>query len=238
MAVTITGFRVRHLAAMRSAEYARRVPAARRRLGRLFEDDLRRLHDAVDDTALNGRYWLWSGLLLGWAREGAVLAHDSTDGDFAVADEDFGRLVDAVPEIVRAGFTRDRCFRNNDGVVTELTFMRHGTRFDFFRLFPEDTQARYFMYSIKWKGILEVEASIPWQAKVPFEFLGRTWLKSADHELELRSMYGNWRVPDPSWSYLDSLDIESKRPSRYSHFDWRRTNGPAGGAGVVGGTGV
>jgi hypothetical protein len=77
------------------------------------------------------------------------------------------------------------------------------------------------MYSIKLKGITQVEAFVPEQETVPFSFLGRTWLKPKDHDLELRTVYGSWKVPDPSWSYLDTLDLEARRPSPYPHFDWR-----------------
>jgi hypothetical protein len=220
--VKITGFRLRHLAAMRTAAYARRIPALKPRLIERFADDLRLLCDALEQSPLKDCYWVWSGLLLGWAREGAILKHDSLDADFAVADKNFEQLVAAVPAIVAAGFVRDRCFVNNDGVVTELTFLRHGARFDFFRMFPDgDERVRYFMYSIRWKGIIEIQAGLPDQSKEPFDFLGRTWQKSADHELELTSMYGNWRIPDPSWSYLEGFDVVSQTPSRHAHFDWR-----------------
>jgi hypothetical protein len=107
--------------------------------------------------------------------------------------------------------------------VTELTFARHGARFDFFRGFPEADGMRYFLYKITLTRVTELEAVIPDQPTEPFTFLGRTWLKPADHELALRAVYGNWAVPDPSWSYLDSLSIVARHPSRHapSDFDWR-----------------
>ena len=120
------------MAAMRAAAYARKIPALKPRLVERFAADLRDLCDALEHSPLDGHYWVWSGLLLGWAREGAILQHDTLDADFAVADEDFQRLVDAIPAILAAGFVRDRSFINNDGIVTELTFLRHGARFDFF----------------------------------------------------------------------------------------------------------
>lgn len=218
--VTITWFRVRKLAVGRLASAVCRVPALRPRMVRRFADDLRRLHDALESTGLSGRYWVWSGLLLGWARDGAILPHDCLDADFAVDDRDFHLLVDAVPALTRAGFRSDRCFVSNDGVVTELTFTRRGVRFDFFRMFPGDGNLRYFMYSIGWQSVTELEASVPDQPKVPFSFLGRTWRKSADHAGELRAIYGRWEVPDPSWSYLDQADIIVRRASRHKHFDW------------------
>lgn len=237
--VKVTAFRMRRMAASRIAHQAGRVPALRPRLIGHFTANLQRLHDTLAGTELSGRYWVWSGLLLGWAREGAILAHDCQDADFAVNDTDFHLLAKSVPALQRAGFRCDRCFVNNRGVVTELTFTRGGAKFDFFRMFPELGNLRYFMYSIRWRGILEVEACLPEQAKVPFSFIGRTWLKQEDHERELQAVYGSWRVPDPGWSYLNQPDIVARRPSRHRHFDW--TNGLAGlppGSLVPGGAGV
>ena len=217
----ITVFRARRLVITRLAESLSRFEFLRPWLMRRFVANLQRLNDALKHTELDGHYWVWSGLLLGWARDGAVLAHDCLDADFAVADRDFHRLVDAVPAIMRAGFRCDRRFVNTAGQVTELTFLRHGARFEFFRMFPADERLRYYMYSIKLKGITQVEAFVPEQETVPFSFLDRTWLKPSDHDLELRTVYGSWKVPDPSWSYLDTLDLEARCPSPYSHFDWR-----------------
>jgi hypothetical protein len=219
--VKITAFRLRHLMATRLASSLSRIPALQAQFVQRFTADLRDLNDALQHTELQGYYWVWSGLLLGWARDGAILPHDCLDADFGVADRDFHRLVRAVPAIVQAGFRCDRRFVSNNGQVTELTFIRHGARFEFFRMFPAAGHLRYYMYNIKLNGVIEVEASLPDQATVPFSFIGRTWLKHEDHELELRSMYGSWETPDPSWSYLDTLDIEARRASRFSHFDWR-----------------
>ena len=168
---------------VRLAFYARRIPGLKPRLVELFAADLRDLHDALERTDLRGHYWVWSGLLLGWAREGAILPHDSLDADFAVTDDDFHRLAAAVPEIAKAGFRCDRRFVNNEGRLTEVSFMRHGARFEFFRMFPEGGRLRYFMFDSVAGENIELEASVPEQATVPFSFLGRTWLKHEDHEL-------------------------------------------------------
>lgn len=218
--IKVTPFRLRRIVVERGAFCARRIPALRPRFVDSFAADLRYLHDTLERTELNSHYWVWCGLLLGWAREDAILAHDSMDGDFAVDDRDFHLLVRSVPALAQAGFSPNRCFVNNDGVITELTFTRHGAHFDFFRMFPEGDEFHYFMYSIRWNKILEFEACVPKQAKAPFSFLGRTWLKQEDHERELQAMYGSWQIPDPTWSYLDTPDMVARRVSRHRHFDW------------------
>jgi hypothetical protein len=219
--LTITAFRVRRLVAARLALHARSIPALHSRLLERFAADLRDIHDVIERTELHGHYRVTGGLLLGWAREGAILPHDSLDADFAVNDQDIHRLVRAVPEIVKAGFSCDRCFINNNNEFTELTFMRHGASFDFFRMFPAGDRLRYYLYSAKRTGAIEARASVPEQATVPFSFLGRTWLKHENHELELRSIYGAWDVPDPSWSYLNAANIEARRSWQHSDLDWR-----------------
>ena len=106
---------------------------ANRHFVRQFVPDLQRLHDVLVETDLSGHYWIRAGVLLGWAREGALLAHDR-DADFGVRAEDLPRLMNAIPELRRAGFQPLMRFRNNAGQVAELTFIRHGAKFEFFVL--------------------------------------------------------------------------------------------------------
>jgi len=50
-------------------------------------------------------------------------------------------------------------------------------------------------------------------------FLGRTWLKPADHESHLRAVYGDWEIPHPRYFYVtDERSIVARRP-------WARTIG-------------
>jgi hypothetical protein len=221
--IKVSVFRCRQVAVDRLVKATSRVDALRARRVERFASDLRDLHDAIASTDLHEHYWVWAGLLLGWAREGAILPQDCHDADFAVTDADFDRLISAVPAILRAGFSCDRKFVSDSGLVSELTFTRHGARFDFFRMFPDDGQLRYFIYKLKLTSVTEIEASVPDQATEPFTFLGRTWLKHADHALELRTIYGKWEVPDPSWAFGDGLNHGAQRMSRHSHsdFDWR-----------------
>jgi hypothetical protein len=98
---------------------------------RRFTRALRRLHRVLADTPIVGRYWMWAGLVLGWARHGAVLPHDVGDADFAFLREDHDRFRDSVPALIAAGFRPLFRFRNGEGRVTQHTFFRTGSNFEF-----------------------------------------------------------------------------------------------------------
>jgi hypothetical protein len=208
---------VRHGIYARTVKIAVRLPFLRSWLVERFSSDLRDLNDLLERTSLRGHYRLMAGLLLGWAREGGIMPHDVLDADIAINDEEFHRMTEVVPALLKAGFKCRRRFINNDRQLTEVTFARHGASFDFFRLFSDGSSFRYYLYDTT----TEYAATIPSQEAEPFSFLDRTWLKSKDHALELKSIYGPWEIPDPSFSYLDCLSIESSRPARYLDFEWR-----------------
>jgi hypothetical protein len=194
-----------------------RVPALRDGLRRWrldrFEDDLRLLNDVLERTALRGRYWVWAGLLLGWAREGQVLRHDIGDGDFALEAGDDELLQAAEPLLLEAGFRRWFCFRNSDGELTERSYTRRGYKFDFFLMREVEPDIHQFhVYTPGDDGPMEMVSRIPKQGLEPFEFLGRTWMKPDDHDLNLRSCYGTWRVPDPDWDTDDDPSVVLRRP--------------------------
>lgn len=180
----------------------------RRRRRTLFEQDMRLLNDALANSPLAGRYWVWGGLLLGWAREGRVLSHDVGDADFAFSAADEDLLAEAEPQLVAAGFHRWFSFRNRAGERTERVFVRHGFRFEFFRMGDVGTDTQeYFIYGPGASGPVELTGHLPRQDLEPFQFLGRIWMKPRDHELVLRTCYGDWRTPNPGWSMFDDLSL-------------------------------
>ena len=61
---------------------------------------------------------------------------------------------------------------------------------------------------------------LPLQPRVAFSFLGRTWQKVADHDVELTAIYGAWRTPFPSWTVLDSADVVDRRPWTSGRDPW------------------
>jgi hypothetical protein len=175
----------------------------------MFVEDLHLLHDVLAGSGLAGRYWVWSGLLLGWAREGRILPGD-LDADLAYEAGDHERYVSAVPSLLQVGFRRWFSFRNNEGKVTEEVFVRRGAKFEFYRMPEVGGQREYYLYGIDADGPVQVTARLPRQELAPFEFLGRTWLKALDHEAELEAMYGDWRTPDPTFDYLHEHTIVAR----------------------------
>jgi hypothetical protein len=206
----------------------RRMPgmAAVERIVRrlLFTRDLRRLNDVLARTPLDGRYRVFGGVLLGWAREGRLLAHDLNDADFAYDADDDESFLAAVPDLCRAGFRPLFRYRSNDGRYTEHCFRRRGAIFEFFRLERSDGRHRYHIYGIDPEDAhehVEMVCEVPAQRWVPFEFLGRRWLKPAMHEAELEAVYGDWRTPDPAWSFLDEGTTVDRRRWNATDYVWR-----------------
>lgn len=207
----------------RQVRRLRAVPALDRSLRAVvFPHDLRRLKDVLAETPLAGHYWVWGGLLLGWAREGRVLAHDRRDADFAVAAEDASLFCQAVPALERAGYRRLFRFENNAGEVTEHSFVRHDAKFDFFYFFPEPEVGtrRYYVYGDLRHNPIQLECRIPDHGLEPFDFLRRRWMKPLDHESFLSAIYGDWTTPDPSWSYLDDGTIVDRQPWKSASHLW------------------
>ncbi len=201
------------------APVAQRTRISRRRRApdqaKVFADDLRRLHDVLAGTAFGERYWVWGGLLLGWARERAPLAHDLHDADFAFTPGEGAGFADAARALMGAGFAPHKRFCTNSGKPTQWSFLRNGAKFEFWALEPEDGLLRYHVYGDD--PPMQAVGELPAQPLRTFRFLRRRWRKHADHERELSAHYGDWRTPDPSWGYLGDGCIVSREP-------WQRPN--------------
>jgi hypothetical protein len=199
---------------------------ARRRQRYHFARELRRFNDAVARTPLNERYWVCGGLLLGWAREGRILAHDAKDADFMVRSEDADAFHEAVPALERAGYKRAFEYRNNEGVITAYTLLSNHARFDFGFTFPGrgGAERRFFDYGEAPSGLIELECVLPDQPLERFRFLHRDWLKPIDHERVLATAYGDWRIPKVNWDYSyyiqEDRSIVAVRPWTRTHTPW------------------
>jgi hypothetical protein len=177
---------------------------------------LRLLNDTLARTPMAGRYWVFGGLLLGYAREGNVLLHDSVDADFAVRREDLPLLESCVPALAEAGFRPLLRYPGLHGEAFEWSFQRGKAKLEFFR---HDLVEDSFQYHVcgwrDWdspRGHVYNDYEIPAQPLEEFRFLGRTWLKPRDHALQLAAMYGDWETPEPGWNYMKGANIIATHP--------------------------
>lgn len=167
-------------------------------------EDLRLLNDVLATTPLADRYWLFGGLVLGWARERALLGHDCVDADLALLDTDVDRLEAAFDALFAAGFEPLYCFPGARRTPTEYSFKRGERKFDFFLFELDGDRFRYRNYALHGgRGPVMNVCEIPAQPLTEVAFLGRRWLKMVDSDVELTAQYGDWRTPDPDWDYLD-----------------------------------
>jgi hypothetical protein len=200
-------------------------PGVRARLARLREAsvdeaaleqafcaDLRLLHDLLTQAGAIDAIWVWSGLLLGWAREGGPLRHDLRDADFCIRRDDIELIEHALPLLESRGFVEESRYIGNEGQLQEIKVRRNWALFEFFLVDERDGFFETRSYGIDHRPT-EFVTRVPAQPLVPFELLDRTWLKVDDHDRELCVLYGNWRVPDPGFSFMrQSPSIVERRP--------------------------
>jgi hypothetical protein len=184
--------------------------ASRRRM----ESALRDLNDVLSAGPMAGRTWLFSGVLLGFAREGAILLHDTDDADLAFLAEDTDVLESCFPSLIAAGFVPHFRFPGVVGPATEYSFTRNGAKFEFFRVEVRGDRFCYANYGYSRFDDRPVmnHCSTPAQPLEEIHFLERSWLKPQDHDLELTAMYGDWRTPDASFNYLTGPAVDRTEP--------------------------
>jgi hypothetical protein len=173
-----------------------------------FRKNLLLLNDVLAQAEFGDKYWIFAGLLLGWAREGRVLARDCWDADFAYWQQDRAAFDSAAHCLVRKGFQFKQHWYNNAGVRTQSVFIKDNAKFEFFEMMPVGAAAEYFMYGTRRRIVQEARCNLFFGELEPLHFLDRTWNKPRDHEASLMNLYGNWRVPNPSYDYMqDQQDI-------------------------------
>jgi len=110
-----------------------------------------------------------------------VLSHDCEDADFAFFEEDRGRFLEAVPDLVRAGFEPLYRFVANDGEPVEHSFARDGAKFEFFehQRLGATIRCRFFGTASTERGAARTEylSEVPAFGLGPMDFLGCRWLK-------------------------------------------------------------
>ncbi len=169
-------------------------------------EGLHLLHDTLAASRLHNRYWICGGAVLGWAREGALLAHDP-DVDFHFWQDDHVRFMQAAELLAQVGFKRKYCWRNIAGEITEYTMTYKSLAFDFFAAHKNrgGQNTRWYLYvGSPSRNIppMELLQETPGCELEPFEFYGKRWLKPKNHEAYLAALYGDWRSPNPNFDYL------------------------------------
>jgi hypothetical protein len=187
-------------------------PAAERQAERL-----RLLHDVLATTPMSGRYWMFAGTLLGWAREGQLLGHDCDDADFMYRTDDEERLQASFPALAQAGFRLARTFPGVGQPPTQWALSYENAIFDFFAAEFRGDRLRYHSYGTNADPAhphshLQNVSELPASPLEEFYFLGRWWLKAADHDAELTGNYADWRTPEPGWDYMRGPSIVERRP--------------------------
>ena len=184
---------------------------------------MRLLNDTLAATPLGGRYWIWGGLLVGWAHDRDLLDDDLFDADFAFSVSDMAYFAIAARALIAAGFKPLFRFRNNEGRPTEYTFERNGAKFEFFAVESCGETLSYYVFSDgSHYGEAPVQATseIRDQPLVGFRFLDREWRKHANHDAELTQIYGDWRTPDPDWWYMADASIVNREPWLFTDYTW------------------
>ena len=187
---------------------------------RLLRRRLHLLNDALAGTPVAGCYWLDGGLLLGWASIGDILAYGTEDVELGFRAGDYPKLVASVDRLDAAGFRLAGVVRDNTGEAVGLDFDKDGTRFHFVKFSPE--RGHYVCRRIV-AAPLQVTFERPQLPLEEVQFLGRSWLKPADHDLALTAIYGDWRASQEQWR------AERDSPSLVAREDWGTGHGATDG---------
>jgi len=179
---------------------------------------LRALNDTLASTPLSGYYWVHGRMLLGWAREGRLLERDGGQVDFFVLKEEEDRLVEGIDALLDAGFRLSRRLPSiDDAHATRWVMAGEDASLQFWLVEIAGDRLRYHSYGHNTDpsypysylhNICEISAS----SLEEFPFLGRYWLKPADHEAQLTGIYGDWRTSEPDLDNMRSPAIAERRP--------------------------
>ena len=175
---------------------------------------LNKLHAVLSESPLHKKYCIVFGALLGWAREGALLKHDD-DVDFLFWQEDRDALEVAIDMLLVNGFQYERCWRNTKNEVTEHILTYRGLRFEFFGAHRVNGKAQFYAFGKYHRGgqYFELLYEVTDFELTKFDFLGKTWLKPADHEKFLAEMYGDWKTPNKDFDDIrEGPGIISRTP--------------------------
>jgi len=176
---------------------------------------------ALEQTPMKGSYWLCGGILLGYAREGRLLRHD-TDIDFHYWKEDEEKMRETWEMLPRFGFKQVKIIRSNNNHPSQYVFKFGKVKVEFFLAWREEGKVNWYCYTTKhWnRPSRQFLNQIPDLEISGIEWYGVPVKKPADHDLYLTSIYGDWRVPMKGYVYyFDSRAIVSCEP--WKHENWK-----------------
>lgn len=179
--------------------------------------DIHRFHHILDQTGLLEVTWLVGGLVLGYARNGQPIAHD-TDVDMGIMAQDIRKFWEAVPVFERNNFAKLFRWVNNDGLITEYSFRFHRVKWEFFIHFDAG-RSDVEWYAYHQKEAVELKRRMAKPKLGWITFLGMKWKAPKDVEGYLAAQYGeDWREPNPAWNYRTDC------PANVSRKPYKRTN--------------
>ena len=151
--------------------------------------------------------FLVSGTLLGYVREGQLLAHDKDIDVGIVGWENQYKLCMALQETGLFTVSAQH-LKGKDTFYIPIKHNATGMWIDVFVYHPQD---KYWVTGVDFFfGYKQTFAFTPFELQ-DIEFLGVTMQAPANAELNLAENYGNWRVPDPSYlSHLESPSTMDK----------------------------
>lgn len=167
-------------------------------------------------TPMQSRFWICGGVLLGYAREGAIIRGD-TDIDFHYWVEDEALLLEVLQGLPGKEFEYVGRYVNNEGVVTQHVLKVLGVKVEFFAAWRKDNCIEWNCYTTRhWnRPIRQFLNRIPDLQFEPVQFYEVEVFKPVDHDLYLRALYGDWRKPMTDYTYyVDSAAIVSCEPWR------------------------
>lgn len=201
----------------------KRLPIINRIYRRRLISGMHLLHEVLSDSPLCDRYWLCGGALLGYARNGGLIAYDS-DVDFHYWQDDKDKFLASVPMLEAAGFKRRYYCTNTEGEVTMYKLAnKKGVGFDFFAAHKVDGNTRWWHYGRK---ILKKSTPTLALCETPgceletFEFYGKQWLKPKNHEEYLGALYGDWRTPKPDYCWARDSKAIIQRIALSGKYSW------------------
>jgi hypothetical protein len=155
-------------------------------------------------TALNIRYFLTDGTLLGLVRHGGFIDWDH-DIDIGVFAEDFNFL----------SFGRYASHMRRKGFVYKLYgdwgkyfgshWRRKNGQVDIGFYFRQGDQRVVHLFDFDRRDIIEL--SYPaWMIETlsPVDFYGKTFIAPKNKREMLSHLYGDWKIPRPDWDYRTS----------------------------------